>query len=97
MPLDYYYLPFCTPPNGPVKDNENLGEFLAGDRIESSPYKLLMKKEMYCEQLCIKNMGRAEQKGVQPNRVVKAIRREYVNKQKSTMDGVDWSGCVGDR
>ena len=78
MPLDYYHLPFCQPDNGPQKDNENLGEFLAGDRIESSPYVLLMKREMYCEQICVTNLGRDEQRGVQPNRLVKAIRREYV-------------------
>ena len=33
MPLDYYFLPFCLPDGGPEMDNENLGEFLAGDRI----------------------------------------------------------------
>jgi transmembrane 9 superfamily protein 2/4 len=36
-----------------------------------------MKKEMYCEQLCISNIGRDEQAGVSPNKVVKAIRRNY--------------------
>ena len=45
-------------------DNENLGEFLAGDRIESSPYQLRMKVEMYCQQVCISNLGKAEQKGM---------------------------------
>ncbi|KAL7555473.1 hypothetical protein ACA910_006134 [Epithemia clementina (nom. ined.)] len=79
MPLDYYHLPFCRPLNGPEQDNENLGEFLAGDRIESSPYVLYMKRDMFCEQLCINNLGRDEQRGVQPNKVVKAIRREYHN------------------
>lgn len=79
MPLDYYFLPFCAPAEGPIMDNENLGEFLAGDRIESSPYVLYMQREMYCEQVCVNNLGRGEQKGVQPNKVVKAIRREYHN------------------
>lgn len=60
-------------------DNENLGEFLAGDRIENSPYVLNMKEEMYCEQVCIRNVGRAEQKGVSANKVVRAIRRSYHN------------------
>lgn len=60
-------------------DRENLGEFLAGDRIESSPYRLQMKTEMYCEQLCITNLGRGEQRGVTPNKVVKTIRRNYHN------------------
>jgi Endomembrane protein 70 len=79
MPLDYYRLPFCAPEGGPKMDRENLGEFLAGDRIESSPYRLQMKTEMYCEQLCITNLGRGEQRGVTPNKVVKTIRRNYHN------------------
>lgn len=79
MPVDYYKLPFCQPEGGPKLDNENLGEFLAGDRIESSPYLLQMKKEMYCQQLCISNLGLAESRGMSPNKVVKAIRKEYHN------------------
>ena len=79
LPVDYYRLPFCTPDGGPDLDTENLGEFLAGDRIETSPYKLLMQQEMYCEQVCITNLGRGEQHGVNPNKVVKAIRQNYHN------------------
>jgi len=79
MPVDYYRLPFCQPEGGPKMDNENLGEFLAGDRIESTPYRLKMKTDMYCEQVCITNLGRAEQKGVSPNKVVRSIRKNYHN------------------
>ena len=79
LPVDYYRLPFCRPEGGPKMDNENLGEFLAGDRIESSPYLLQMKKDMYCEQVCVANLGRADQAGVSPNKVVKAIRKNYHN------------------
>eukprot|EP00565_Helicotheca_tamesis_P008442 CAMPEP_0185724482 /NCGR_PEP_ID=MMETSP1171-20130828/943_1 /TAXON_ID=374046 /ORGANISM="Helicotheca tamensis, Strain CCMP826" /LENGTH=670 /DNA_ID=CAMNT_0028392343 /DNA_START=47 /DNA_END=2059 /DNA_ORIENTATION=+ len=79
MPLDYYRLPYCQPEGGPKMDNENLGEFLAGDRIESSPYRLRMKEDMYCEQLCITNIGRGEAKGVSPNKMVRAIRKNYHN------------------
>jgi len=79
MPLDYYVLPFCAPEGGPKLDSENLGEFLAGDRIESSPYYLEMKRDMYCEQLCISFVGRPEQRGVSPNKMVKAIRKNYHN------------------
>ena len=60
-------------------DNENLGEFLAGDRIESSPYILRMKEEMYCKQLCVTNVGRNELKGTSPNKLVRAIRKNYHN------------------
>ena len=79
LPVDYYRLPFCRPEGGPKQDNENLGEFLAGDRIESSSYVLKMKEEMYCQQLCVTNLGRGEQRGMTPNKVVKAIRKEYHN------------------
>jgi transmembrane 9 superfamily protein 2/4 len=79
LPIDYYRLPFCQPEGGARMDNENLGEFLAGDRIESSPFLLKMKEEMYCQQLCISNLGRGEQRGMTPNKVVKAIRKEYHN------------------
>jgi transmembrane 9 superfamily protein 2/4 len=79
MPIDYYQLPFCSPDGGPKRDRENLGEFLAGDRIESSPYRLAMKTEMYCEQLCISNLGRAEQRGTAPSKVVRSIRKNYHN------------------
>lgn len=79
LPVDYYRLPFCQPPNGPQMDHENLGEFLAGDRIESSPYRLNMKVDMYCEQLCITNLGRGEMKNVSPNKMVRAIRKNYHN------------------
>jgi len=79
LPVDYYRLPFCQPEGGPKMDHENLGEFLAGDRIESSPYRINMKVDMYCEQLCISNLGRGEQKGVSPNKMVRAIRKNYHN------------------
>ena len=72
LPVEYYKLPFCQPQEGIVMDNENLGEFLAGDRIESSPYLLRMKTDMYCEQVCVTNLGRGESKGVAQNKVVRA-------------------------
>jgi len=79
MPIDYYRLPFCIPEGGPSRDNENLGEFLAGDRIETSPYRLEMKTEMYCEKLCIANVGRGEGKGKSTSKMVRAIRKNYHN------------------
>merc|ERR1712176_1030805 len=79
LPVDYYRLPWCQPEGGPKMDNENLGEFLAGDRIETSPYRLTMKKDMYCEQICVTNLGRTEERGISPNKVVRAIRKNYHN------------------
>lgn len=75
LPLDYYKFPFCQPEGGPVMDNENLGEFLAGDRIESSPYVLKMKTDMFCEQLCLANLGRGEQAKLTANKMVRIIRK----------------------
>lgn len=79
MPFDYYSMPFCPPPEGVVQDNENLGEFLVGDRIENSPYLLKMKTDMYCEHLCKANLGRPEQTGMSANKVVRLIRQKYHN------------------
>ena len=78
-PLDYKTMPFCAPEGGFKMENENLGEFLAGDRIENSPYLLEMKVDTYCEQLCIANLGRAEKSGVSATKLVKAIRKDYHN------------------
>jgi transmembrane 9 superfamily protein 2/4 len=77
--VEYYRLPFCSPEEGVKMDHENLGEFLTGDRIENSPYRIEMKKDMFCEQVCISNLGRVESKGVSPNKVVRAIRKDYHN------------------
>jgi transmembrane 9 superfamily protein 2/4 len=79
LPLDPYHLPFCDPVGGPKMDSENFGERLAGDRIQSSPYYLLMKKDMYCEQLCISNMSRDYQRGTAPNKLIRAIHNNYHN------------------
>ena len=52
LPYKYYSLKFCEPEGG-VKDMaENLGEVLSGDRIENSPYELIMGKNEYCKFLC---------------------------------------------
>jgi transmembrane 9 superfamily protein 2/4 len=72
LPLDYYDLPFCAPQGGPKQDKQNLGENLAGDRIQTSPYYLSMKTERYCEQLCISDLGPSR-----TNELVKAIQKNY--------------------
>ena len=48
IPRDYYQLPFCTPDDGPKMASENLGEFLTGNKIQSSPFELHMLTETYC-------------------------------------------------
>jgi len=52
IPRDYYRLPFCQPTGGPKMASENLGEFLTGNKIQSSPYNINMLTESFCEKLC---------------------------------------------
>eukprot|EP00957_Ditylum_brightwellii_P065969 5002948-Ditylum_brightwellii.AAC.1 len=49
LPKDYYRLPFCQPSGGPKMASENLGEFLTGNKIQSSPYTLNMLRDKYCQ------------------------------------------------
>jgi len=58
IPKDYYQLPFCDPPGGPQMASENLGEFLTGNKIQSSPYAINMLTETYCTILCQKKLDR---------------------------------------
>lgn len=71
-------------------ESENLGEFLAGDRIESSPYKIYMQVDMFCEQTCVQHLGRGEtpeakaqdkksKHKVSPNKIIRTIRKKYHN------------------
>jgi len=51
LPYRYYVLPYCQP--AVIQDSvENLGEILAGDRVENSAYEVQMKKNISCRQLC---------------------------------------------
>jgi len=51
LPYRYYTLPYCKPDN--IKQRvENLGEILAGDGIENSPYEIKMKVNESCKVLC---------------------------------------------
>jgi len=52
LPKDYYRLPFCQESEGPKMASENLGEFLTGNKIQSSPYVLNMLVDKYCQILC---------------------------------------------
>jgi transmembrane 9 superfamily member 2/4 len=60
IPKDYYRLPFCRPEGGPKMASENLGEFLTGNKIQSSPYVLNMLNEMYCQILCQITLSKVE-------------------------------------
>jgi transmembrane 9 superfamily member 2/4 len=77
--MEYYSLPFCHPTDGIQSFHETFGEFLVGDHIQNSPYIIRMKKDMFCEQVCILNLGRVEMKGIRPNKSMRAIRDNYHN------------------
>lgn len=51
LPYRYYTLPYCKPPIV-TESVENLGEILAGDTIENSPYEIRMMQNMTCKVLC---------------------------------------------
>ncbi len=52
IPKPYYRLPFCQPPDGPKHASENLGEFLTGNKIQTSPYTIHMLTDMFCHKVC---------------------------------------------
>eukprot|EP00608_Synchroma_pusillum_P000730 CAMPEP_0198443436 /NCGR_PEP_ID=MMETSP1452-20131203/70096_1 /TAXON_ID=1181717 /ORGANISM="Synchroma pusillum, Strain CCMP3072" /LENGTH=1118 /DNA_ID=CAMNT_0044164073 /DNA_START=74 /DNA_END=3431 /DNA_ORIENTATION=- len=59
VPYDFYSLPFCRHKH-PHMEQENLGERLSGDKIESSVYKLHMKVPKACEVACSRELKKAE-------------------------------------
>mmetsp|Transcript_100178 Transcript_100178/g.188759 ORF Transcript_100178/g.188759 Transcript_100178/m.188759 type:complete len:635 (+) Transcript_100178:60-1964(+) len=51
LPYRYYVLPYCQP-SAIQESVENLGEILAGDLIENSPYEINMMSNLTCKVLC---------------------------------------------
>ncbi len=85
LPFSYYHLPFCSPAEAGIVDSEtgaaakivnsadNLGEVLAGDRMESTGYRLNMKEHTSgCEILCRKVFTAEES-----DRLVEFIGNDY--------------------
>lgn len=56
IPKPYYSLPFCEPTDGPEMASENLGEFITGNKIQTSPYHINMLEDMYCSKVCQKTL-----------------------------------------
>lgn len=52
VPRSFYSLPVCKPDGGIKNKSESLGEFLTGNRIQNSGYKINMRKDSYCQILC---------------------------------------------
>jgi len=63
LPYGYYSLPYCQPEKIKV-GIENLGEQLAGDLIENSPYKINLMQAKECELLCKKTLEKKEKEKV---------------------------------
>jgi transmembrane 9 superfamily protein 2/4 len=59
LPYGYYTLPYCKPEQI-QKKIENLGELLAGDDIENSPYEINMLINATCKKLCTEPMDKAK-------------------------------------
>ncbi|GMH70719.1 hypothetical protein TrST_g9124 [Triparma strigata] len=74
LPLDYYSQPFCKPDGGPKAASENLGEFLTGSKIQSSPYHIYMLLEDFCHVLCQKTLSKSDASSLQ-----EVISQEYHN------------------
>ena len=56
IPYDYYRLPYCHPKIH--QQAENIGERLAGDRIENSLYELIIGQRDSCKVVCHKRVGK---------------------------------------
>lgn len=60
IPKDYYRLPFCRPSDGPQMASENLGEFLTGNKIQSSAYSINMKTDAFCSKVCQTELSKVD-------------------------------------
>ncbi|OQV23063.1 Transmembrane 9 superfamily member 4 [Hypsibius exemplaris] len=60
LPYEYYSLPICRPKEIEYK-TENFGELLRGDRVVSTPFKIIMGKDEPCNILC-----KSDEKSDQP-------------------------------
>eukprot|EP00930_Biecheleria_cincta_P033134 TRINITY_DN22948_c0_g1_i1.p1 TRINITY_DN22948_c0_g1~~TRINITY_DN22948_c0_g1_i1.p1 ORF type:complete len:918 (-),score=129.39 TRINITY_DN22948_c0_g1_i1:39-2792(-) len=72
LPYDYYTLPFCTPDGGVEKTLENLGEVMAGDLVENTPYDLRMRENATCTLLCTRQLHHTTKAKIQ-----EFIKNEY--------------------
>jgi transmembrane 9 superfamily protein 2/4 len=77
--LEYYRLPYCQPYDDFRMEDLYFGEFLAGDRTAMSPYKIEMGFDKVCEILCVSDVGRGRQRGMNPNKMARAILKNYHN------------------
>mmetsp|Transcript_1017 Transcript_1017/g.4352 ORF Transcript_1017/g.4352 Transcript_1017/m.4352 type:complete len:641 (-) Transcript_1017:1261-3183(-) len=73
LPYDYYSLAYCKPKKL-HNENDNLGEFLSGERIEKSDYKIFVMQNDDCRILCKKDLSVHAQ-----NDFVERIEENYLN------------------
>eukprot|EP00977_Amphora_coffeiformis_P009002 scaffold2043_cov166-Amphora_coffeaeformis.AAC.1 len=50
--IDYYDLPVCRPVEGISQFQQNLGQHLAFQKIQNSPFEIFMNQEMFCQLVC---------------------------------------------
>eukprot|EP00523_Entomoneis_sp_CCMP467_P007676 CAMPEP_0168730774 /NCGR_PEP_ID=MMETSP0724-20121128/6905_1 /TAXON_ID=265536 /ORGANISM="Amphiprora sp., Strain CCMP467" /LENGTH=671 /DNA_ID=CAMNT_0008777725 /DNA_START=26 /DNA_END=2042 /DNA_ORIENTATION=+ len=65
VPLDYYHLPVCLEASGPRMRQQTLGEFLAGTKLQSSPYKISGMVDTTCEKLCQIQLNKGQASNLQ--------------------------------
>uniref|UniRef100_A0A7S1XWN7 Transmembrane 9 superfamily member n=1 Tax=Phaeomonas parva TaxID=124430 RepID=A0A7S1XWN7_9STRA len=57
LPYDFYSLAYCKPSHT-NNENDNLGEFLTGERIEKSAYRIFVMKPEQCKIVCKKVLSK---------------------------------------
>jgi transmembrane 9 superfamily member 2/4 len=80
--LDYDALPFCPSELDPSMEDQHwmdrFGDYLVGDRApQRSSHLLHMKRDAYCEQLCVSDLGPPEEPPFRWNPSVQAIHNHY--------------------
>jgi transmembrane 9 superfamily member 2/4 len=97
MPRDYYHLPFCTPDGGAKMSSENLGEFLTGNKIQTSPYIIEMLKKKYCQKLCQVQLSVEDTKKLRLHIKFGYHNNWIIDNLPSAAIGLDSSGAVKKR
>jgi len=100
VPKGYYRLPFCEPEGGVEMANENLGEFLTGNKIQNSPYKLKMQQETFCEKICqieltaesAKDLHKHIERGYHHNWIIDNLPSAFIRHDKQGEESTHYAG-----
>lgn len=99
IPKPYYRLPFCEPEGGAKMASENLGEFITGNKVQTSPYNINMLKDSYCSKLCQKTLDVAQTRYLKTH-IIRAYHNNWIIDNLSsaaigTMDGIKQKHFAG--